>query len=313
MTVPRLLLPKSTYLVTRRCAQRQFLLTPGPVVNRVFAYCLVKAAEIYKIEIHAFIVMSNHYHIVLTERAETVQLPQFMRFLNFSVARALNIHYKRRENFWSSRPYSAVRLIGQSAVLDKLVYTIVNPVKAGLISNPKDWPGLHSLVKKIGSEKIVAQRPKLFFSPKAHEAQFLQLSTSIPPQFRDLTLRDFRKLMKDSVKLKLQELTEQRKTGGEMALGPKTILSQEPFSQPKVTSLEKTFNPRIACKDKKLRLVILAQLKEFYRSYQEAWKQWKQGIRDVLFPFGSYKMSKLHKVRCTEPPEECFGSAHLYS
>ncbi|MDF1660818.1 MAG: transposase [Planctomycetota bacterium] len=313
MTVPRLLLPKSTYLVTRRCAQRMFLLTPGVVVNRVFAYCLAKAAQVYSIEIHGFIVLSNHYHIVLSEGAETVQLPKFMRFLNFSVARALNIHYKRRENFWSSRPYSAVRLIGRSAVLDKLVYTLVNAVKAGLTADPGDWPGLHSSLRKVGSEKIVARRPKLFFAPNTHEVQSIQLSTSIPPQFADLTLREFQKLMNDCVTQRLRELSEEREAVGKGILGALAVLRQDPFSHPKDMPFEKKLNPRIACKDKGLRLAILDQFKDFYQSYREAWRQWKKGIRDVLFPFGSYLMSTLHGAHCIEPADECYGSDHSYS
>jgi len=33
---PRQIVPGSTYLVTRRCSQRQFLLLPSKTVNRVF-------------------------------------------------------------------------------------------------------------------------------------------------------------------------------------------------------------------------------------------------------------------------------------
>lgn len=313
MTVPRLLLPKSTYLVTRRCAQRMFLLTPRPIVNQVFAYCLVKAAQIYNVEVHAFIVLSNHYHIVLSETANTVQLPQFMRFLNFSVARTLNIHYKRRENFWSSRPYSAVRLIDGNAVLDKIVYTLVNAVNAGLVSDPKEWPGLCSSVRKIGAERIVAEQPKIFFSPNSNKDKTVQLSTSIPPQFANLTRAEFRQLVKNCVKQKLRELALEREASGKSTLGATAILQQTPFSRPKTTSLERKKNPRIACKDKDLRAVVLEELKDFYQSYREAWRDWKKGLREVLFPFGSYLMSKVHGARCVEASQECLGRAPLYS
>ena len=300
VTVPRLLVPKATYLVTRRCAQRMFLLTPRPDVNRVFAYCLAKAAEMYRIEIHAFIVLSNHYHIVLSECAETVQLPQFMRFLNFSVARALNIHYRRKENFWSSRPYSAVRLIDQSAVLDKLVYTLLNAVKSGLVSKTCDWPGLHSSVKSIGAEEIVAKRPELFFSKLLDEPQAVRIRTTIPPQFRELSLRRFRALVLSCVRRRLVKHTEQRQASGKSVVGSVAVLNQDPFSVPKERELGTLLNPKVACKNKDLRELVLAQLKKFYEGYREAWKLWKRGFRDTIFPFGTYLMPRLHKVRCAE-------------
>ena len=37
--MPRQILPGSTYLITRRCTQRQFLLKPSPLTNQVIAYC----------------------------------------------------------------------------------------------------------------------------------------------------------------------------------------------------------------------------------------------------------------------------------
>src|SRR5215471_5225773 len=42
--LPRQVLPRQFYLVTRRCAQRQFLLRPDAATNNAFLYCLIVAA-----------------------------------------------------------------------------------------------------------------------------------------------------------------------------------------------------------------------------------------------------------------------------
>ncbi len=60
MTQARQIVPGRTYLLTRRTAQRQFLLLPSEVVNQVFLYCLAFAALAYGLEVHAFCVLSNH-------------------------------------------------------------------------------------------------------------------------------------------------------------------------------------------------------------------------------------------------------------
>ncbi len=59
MTAPRQIVPGATYLVTRRCASRQFFLRPSKVVNQVFLYLLAVAAQRYGVEAHAFCVLSN--------------------------------------------------------------------------------------------------------------------------------------------------------------------------------------------------------------------------------------------------------------
>src|SRR5262245_5097062 len=87
VTAPRQVLPRATYLVTRRCAQRQFLLKPSKTTSEVFLYVLAVAAERFGIQVHAFCVLSNHFHLVVTD--PQARLPAFHQFLDALVARAL--------------------------------------------------------------------------------------------------------------------------------------------------------------------------------------------------------------------------------
>jgi hypothetical protein len=61
MSLPRQILPGSTYLVTRRCTQRQFLLRPSKLTNQIILYCLALAVARTGILLHAFVALSNHY------------------------------------------------------------------------------------------------------------------------------------------------------------------------------------------------------------------------------------------------------------
>jgi putative transposase len=69
MTAPRQILAGATYLVTRRCVQRQFLLRPSKTVNEVFRNVLAVATARFGFLVHAYCVLSNHYHIVVTDWA----------------------------------------------------------------------------------------------------------------------------------------------------------------------------------------------------------------------------------------------------
>lgn len=122
MTLPRRVLPGVTYLVTRRCTQRQFLLKPSETVRSVFLYSLAYASGRYGVQVHAVLVLSNHVHLVCSDPHG--HLPRFMQLLDGLVARALNVHYKRGESFWAPGSYSAIPLPDLPTLLDKLVYTI---------------------------------------------------------------------------------------------------------------------------------------------------------------------------------------------
>ena len=88
MTAPRQSLPGTTYLVTRRCEGRRFLLRPSALVNAVIEYVLAAKAQEYGILLHAFCVLSNHLHLVLTDPHGN--LPPFMRDVGSTVAKALS-------------------------------------------------------------------------------------------------------------------------------------------------------------------------------------------------------------------------------
>jgi putative transposase len=45
MPLPREVLPGRTYMITRRCTQRQFLLRPDSATNNAFMYCLAVATQ----------------------------------------------------------------------------------------------------------------------------------------------------------------------------------------------------------------------------------------------------------------------------
>ena len=68
------------YLITRRCSQRLFLLRPDPATNNAFLYCLIDAARRCQIDVLLPCAMSNHYHVVIYDRAG--RYPEFIEHLH---------------------------------------------------------------------------------------------------------------------------------------------------------------------------------------------------------------------------------------
>jgi REP element-mobilizing transposase RayT len=160
MSLPRPIVPGTTYLITRRCSQRQLLLRTSACVNQILLYCLAEAASRYHVRLHAYCFLSNHYHLVVTDLDG--QLPEFCRWLAEFVAKCINASLGRWECVFAPGTYNAVRLEDPEAVLDKMVYVLANPVSAGLVRDGRQWPGVRSRPEDVG-RTVVARRPEVFF------------------------------------------------------------------------------------------------------------------------------------------------------
>jgi putative transposase len=291
MTAPRQVLPGTTYLVTRRCLQRQFLLKPSTTTNGVFLYVLAVAARRFGVQVHAFCVLSNHFHMVVTD--PHAQLPAFHQFLDALVARALNASLGRWETFWAPNSFSAVALASPSDVLDKAAYVLANPVAAGLVRQGREWPGLWSAPDRIGAGALVASRPRHFFNPKGYLPETATLELATPPGFE--SAEAFRTLLVAA--LAEHQVRAAQATSHRFA-GVARILAQKPTARPVTGEPRRQLNPRVAARDKWKRIEALSRLVEFLRSYREAWAARRRGARDVVFPPGTYLMRLVHGVPC---------------
>jgi putative transposase len=292
MTAPRQVLPGVTYLATRRCTQREFLLKPSRVTSEVFLYVLAIAAQRFEIELHAFCVLSNHYHLVLTD--PHARLPAFHQLLDALVARAVNASLGRWESFWAPDSYSAVVLASRSDVVDKAAYVLANPVAAGLVRTGRQWPGLWSVPESIGGDAVVIRRPKHFFDPKGSLPVQVGLRLTVPPGFA--SAEEFRGHLIGALAAKEAEAVRANRGG---FLGVARVLAQKPTRRPAPGEPRRTLNPRVAARDKWKRIESLGRLVEFLRSYRSAWTAWRAGADNVTFPCGTYLLRVLHGVPCT--------------
>jgi putative transposase len=291
---PRQILPGTTYLVTRRCTQRQFLLTP---TNRkyvqAFLYCLAYAADKTGVKIHAVVVMGNHYHLVVTDPDGVI--PIFAEVLNKLVAKCLNAMRGRWENFWASEPVSYVRLLDDDAIIRKIAYTLCNPVQEGLVAHGNEWPGVR--LGRPGTYPVC--RPPKFFREKGvmPESIALELTT---PSLHGVSDRQAQRQIDEAVAACEEVARKRHRAEGRKFLGKRAVIEQDPFASPATREERRGLSPRVAGRNRWLRMELLAQCADFARQYREALTKWCARKRDAIFPVGTYLMRVRHLVRCAE-------------
>ena len=289
----RQIIPGASYLITRRCTQRQFLLVPRRQTVQIIRYCLAYAMSRTGVLVHAVIFMSNHYHIVVTDLFG--KLPVFVECLNKLIAKAVNASLGRWENLWASEQASYVRLPDDAAILDKIAYVLCNPVQAALVKRGHQWPGVRH--GRFGSFRVA--RPSGFFRADGTMPESIELVIT-PPAFGGLAPHEAQERIDRAVLER--EAAERAKIlqSGRRFLGVRAVKNQNPFDSPRTDEPRRQLSPRVATRKPWLREEVLGRCREFARAYREALTAWRAGIRNVVFPFGTYLMRLHHQVRCAE-------------
>ncbi len=294
MTAPRQVLPGTTYLVSRRCAQREFLLKPSVLVNLVFKFVLAVASTRWGVPIHAACVMSNHYHLVVTD--PHANLPHFTQLLDGVIAKALNALYGRWESFWAPCSYSAVTLVAPEDVVEKIAYALTNPVAAGLVKHGRQWPGVWSDPHSAGQAGETVERPGHYFAKDGSMPESAELVLSVPPGFE--SAEEFRAQVLALVNELERKAAAEREADGRTVQGARRVQAQKHTDRPAPGEPRRVLNPRIAAKDKRKRIEALHRLARFLEGYREALPRFRRGERRVVFPCGTYLMRVLFGVAC---------------
>ena len=271
MTLPRLTVPGTIYKVTRRVFQRQLLLKPGPLVDRVVLFCFAAAAERYGIELYALVVMSNHYHVVFKDVHGN--MPAFFQWVNRHIAVVLNEFYQRRESFWKPGSYSAVAvhfadeietLNTREDVLEALDYVELNPVRAGLVHRHTDWPGIITTPRHTLSHSKIVERPTLYFSRKGKRLpKKVEFRISKPDLFDDVTEEELAEMQLQRLREKEEAIQAELVAQGRRFVGSKAVLATNPFDYPSSHEARVRLNPRVCGKNIRVRISRIQRVVRF--------------------------------------------------
>jgi len=86
---------------------------------------------------HAYCLMSNHYHLLIETREAS--LSKGMKYLNGTYTQSFNHRNKRVGHVFQGR-YKAILVEKESYLLELARYIVLNPVRARMVREAKDWP-----------------------------------------------------------------------------------------------------------------------------------------------------------------------------
>jgi REP element-mobilizing transposase RayT len=125
--------------ITTRTLQGRLLLRPSPELNDFILGVIGKAQGTYKMTIHAFVVVSNHAHLLVSP-SSAQQLARFMQFVNANIAKEVARLHDWPERVWSRR-YRAIPVVDDEAAHARIRYQLSHGAKEGLVATAGSWPG----------------------------------------------------------------------------------------------------------------------------------------------------------------------------
>ena len=92
----------------------------------------------YKVSVHSYVLMTNHVHLLMTP-GTTRGVSQLMQSLGRNYVRYINQTYNRTGTLWEGR-YKSTLVDGDNYFLTVSRYIELNPVRAGMVAHPAEYP-----------------------------------------------------------------------------------------------------------------------------------------------------------------------------
>ena len=159
---------------------------------RFYLYWLKKGADKYGCDIHAYVLMTNHVHLLVSPHGKT-SVSGLMQSLGRRYVQYVNRIYKRSGTLWEGR-FKASLVNAEEYLLLCYRYIELNPVRSGMVQNPGAYPWSSYRSHALGERDELIRDHELYLAlgTKAGERQrtYRQLFRS---QMDEDTLTQIRK------------------------------------------------------------------------------------------------------------------------
>ncbi len=145
---------------------------------------------------HAYCLMDNHYHLLVA--TPDGNLSKGMRQLNGVYTQASNRRHGRSGHMFQGR-YKAILVDEDAYLLEVARYVVLNPVRAGMVSEAGDWPwsSYRAMVGEVirpawlTVDGVLGQFGKRRATARANYARFVAEGRGLPPLWHQLNRQVF--------------------------------------------------------------------------------------------------------------------------
>lgn len=170
--------PSDPYHISARCLNREWFKLPLASVWSLMEDYLFLTSSLYGLRIHSFVLMSNHFHLLLT--APEGNLSQALLYFMRETSREITRMSGRINQTYGNRHHKT-RISDYHYFMNTYKYVYQNPVRAGICKHVEDYP-FSSLNGLCGFSRlsIPLVEDTILFSPAFDESALRWLNT--PPE-----------------------------------------------------------------------------------------------------------------------------------
>jgi REP element-mobilizing transposase RayT len=321
VTPPRQIHPGQLCFITVRAVNRCYRFAPTRQALDIIWYCLARTLDKYSgcIEAHEFLWMSNHYHLVLTDRGG--RLPRFMEELNSLLARALNALHGI-EGTTIEKGYNLVAVATDGKLVEHCVYTLSNPCKANLVERSHQWQGVSSQRLEYGVG-ITVERPRhglwggqcrhvqrsasqaskrARYGGRSKLPEKVTLVLTRPPIMPELSDSRLRSHIREQLRRREHAIIEDRRSRKLRVVGWNAATKVSVRAAPKRTEERFGTVPSYSADTNGARISAWNRRREFLERYYAALRRFVSGEWAVAFPAGTWLMKVRFGVTCCPLP-----------
>ena len=254
---------------------------------------LGRAQALYGIVIHAFIFLSDHYHMLVTSK-NAKQLADFFGYVDGNIAKEAGKLGDWHGKFWGQR-YQAIPVSDEEeAQVARLKYIFSNGCKEGLVASPRDWTGASTVnVLMKGASKMKGiwyNRTKEYRARLAGRHEVFPSAETVTltplPCWKDLKNDTIRSRVSRLIKEIEQETRRMHSEQKTSPAGIDRVLAKHPHSRPK--SMKRSRAPLIHAASAAVRKKFREGYHSFVECYRQASDRFRAGETSVPFPLGSF-------------------------
>lgn len=201
--------PEALYHITARCTNKEWFSIPLDQVWTIMSNYLFFLHHAFGCEIHSFVLMNNHFHLLM--RSPHEELGVVMNYFMRETSRCIGFNAERINQVYGG-PYHASVIVNDRQLENVYRYVYQNPMRAKIVETPEQYR-YSSLQQKLGLSHgwIPLVPDALLFSNL--ESTLRGLAKPFEPEEADVIRTGLKKANFELTEARVRRLREAKRRG----------------------------------------------------------------------------------------------------